>query len=108
MLSPTDKKALLDWLIVSKGNSLGNFASTAVKDGALNMFLGMRVIVSNNVTADYAMVMIPQKAATYKQYIPTTARTIEEVGLGVKVRVFESGVCLLTDPKAVALISNTQ
>jgi len=107
-VSPLDKKSLLDWLIVTKGNSLGNFAGEKVLSGELNKFLGLRVIVSNNVTADYALVMIPQKSATFKQYTPTTARTIEEVGLGQKIRVYESGITLLTDPKSVALISNTQ
>jgi hypothetical protein len=108
VLSPLDKKTLLTWLISTKGTSIQNFASTAVVNGELTKFLGMKVLVSNNVTADYAVVLIPQKAATFKQYTPTTARTIEEVGLGQKIRVWEAGITLLTDPKAVTVISNTQ
>lgn len=107
-LSPTDKQNLLDWLISTKGSSIPAFSSDRVRDGTLMEFLGLKVKVSNNVTADYAAVAVPAKAVTWYSHTDTTARVIEEPGIGSKIRVWELGEAVLTDPKAVTLISNTQ
>jgi len=107
-LSPTDHKNMLDWLITSKGSSIPAFASARVSDGVVMNFLGLNVKVSTNVTASGALVVIPKTAATWKQLQDTTARVIEEPGMGSKIRVWEIGEAILTDPKAVCLIYNTQ
>lgn len=107
-LSPKDHKSLLTWLITTKGSSIPSFASARVGDGVVMELLGLRVVVSTIVTADKACVAVPNRAVTYKQFEPVTARQIEEVGMGRKVRVWEEGVAILTDPKAVNLITNTQ
>ena len=107
-LSPKDKRSLLEWLISTKGASIPSFSSSRVEDGVLMEFLGLKVRVSNNVTADYAAVVIPKKAATWKSHTPITSRVIEEPGIGSKFRVWELGIAILTDPKAVTLITDTQ
>lgn len=108
VLSPLDHKSLLTWLIDGKGSSIPSFASQRVGDGVVMEILGLRVVVSTIVTADKALVFVPNRAATWKSFMPITARTIEEVGIGTKIRVWEEGECILTDPKAVNLITNTQ
>ena len=50
---------------------------------------------------------MPQRAATWKTFTPITSRTVEEVGIGTKIRVWEEGECLLTDPKCVHLTTDT-
>jgi hypothetical protein len=107
-LSPKDKKNLMTWLVSTKGVNFGNFASERVSDGSLTNILGLKVRSNNVVTADYAVVLIPKAAATWKSLTDTTSRIIEDPGLNRKVRVWERGVCILNDPKAVVLISNTQ
>lgn len=107
-LSPTDMTSLLTWLISTKGSSIPQFASSKVESRELMRLLGLRVRVSNNVTADYAAVVVPQVAATWKQHTRLTSRAIEEAGIGTKFRVWELGVAILTDPKAVTLITDTQ
>lgn len=107
-LSPKDEKSLIVWLISTKGASLPNWSSEMAKSGMLQSVLGLRVVVSNNVTADYACVAVPDKAVVYKQFMPITARTIEDVGIGTKIRVWEEGEALLVRPKYVNLITNTQ
>ena len=52
--------------------------------------------------------LIPQKACTWKSFQDITSRVIEEAGIGSKVRVWELGCAILTDPRAVTLITNTQ
>lgn len=107
-LSPKDKKSLLTWLISTKGASIPSFSSEKVSTGELMSFLGCRIKVSNNVTADYAAVAITNKACTWKSFTDTTAKMIQEEGIGTKIRVYEHGIAILTDPKCVSLISNTQ
>lgn len=108
LLSPTDHKNLLNWLIDGKGSSIPSFASSKLETGVVMEILGLKVVVNNFVTASYAAVVIPQRAVTWKTFTPITARTIEEVGIGTKIRVWEEGEAILTDPRAVCLISDTQ
>ena len=68
----------------------------------------MNVKVSTNVTNDYALVVVPEVACTYKEYTDVTARVVEEVGIGSRIRVYAHGVAYLTDPKAIVLITDTQ
>lgn len=106
-LSPKDYKSLVTWLI-GNGVNIPNFSSEKVKTGNVTEIVGLKIKVSNNVTADYAAVVVPQVACTWKTFTDTTSRVIEEAGIGSKIRVWELGEAILTDPKAVALISNTQ
>lgn len=114
MLSPLDHKSLITWLIDGKGSSIPSFASARVADGTVMEILGLRVVVSTIVTADYAAVFVPFTseskpwACTWKSFTPITSATIDDVGIGKKIRVWEEGEAILHDPKAVALISNTQ
>jgi len=108
-LSPKDKKSLITWIISTKGSSIPAFSSQRVVDGTIMEFVGCRVKVSNNVTADYALVVgNPKQACTWYSVQDTTANLIEDPGLGTKIRVFEIGEAVLTDPKLCSLISNTQ
>jgi len=105
-LNPSEHQYLISWLISTKGSSIPQFASEKVVSGKVMEFCGLNVVVSTIVTKDYAVVMIPNKAATWKQFTPITARTMPDPGLGQKVRVWEEGECILHDPKAVCLLSN--
>ena len=107
-LSPTDHTNLLSFLITAKGSSIPQLASEKAKSGVVMNLAGVNIKVSPNVTADKAVLIIPQVAATWKTAVGLTSGVVEDVGLGKKIRVWEDGECLLTDPKAVCLISNTQ
>jgi len=107
LVSPQGHKDLMTWLISTKGVNLGNFAGSLAQQGNLRSILGHSIIVSNNVTATFAAVVIPQQAATWKSHTNTTSRAIEDAGIGTKFRVWELGITLLTDPKAVCLITGT-
>jgi len=106
-VSPKDHMSLMAWAY-AKGAQAPSVAANVVTDASLNKFAGCRVVVSNNVTADYAAVVIPNQACTWKSYQNTTSAVIDDPGLHSKVRVFENGIALLTDPKAVTLIIDTQ
>jgi hypothetical protein len=105
-LNPNEHTYLMNWLINTKGSSIPQFASRKLVEGSVMEILGLNVVISTVVTADYALVMIPNRAATWKSFVPITSVVIDEPGIGKKVRVWEEGECILHDPKAVTLLDN--
>lgn len=106
-LNPEDHRQLVAYLIEQKGSSIPAFASEKIKTGVVMEILGLNVIVNNTVTDDYGCVFVPNRACTWKSFIPMKSVKIEDAGIGTKIRVWEEGEAILTDPKAVCLLSNT-
>jgi len=108
LVSAKGEKDLLTWLITSKGNYITEFTSKKVQDGVLMTLVGLKIIVSENVTADYAAVGDLKMAASWLTFKPITSTIINDEGIGKKIRVWELGECILERPKYMALISNTE
>ena len=106
-MTPKNHKDLLNYLITTKGSSIPSFAVEKVKSGVVMNLLGMRVVVSNNVVTGSVWMGLPEVAVTWKTAVGTTAAMIEEKGIGIKIRVWEDGEAILTDPKAAYLIKAT-
>lgn len=106
-INSIEHRNLLNWLIAVKGSSIPQFSSDKVASGVVMEILGCQVVVSQNATTDYALMFVPQRAATWKSFTPITSATISEPGIGVKIRVWEEGEAILTDPRAVHLITDT-
>lgn len=107
LLNPIEHKNLLAFLINVKGSSIPAFSSEKVRNGVVMEILGCRVVVSQNATTDYAYMFVPQRALTWKTFTGLTTAIVDDPGIGKKIRVWEEGECLLTDPKAVHVISDT-
>ncbi len=107
-LNAKDHKSLKDWLVTVKGSSIPGFSSQLIENKPLIMFDSKQVIISENVTADFAMVANLERGATYKTFMPLRTWIIKEEGIGRKIRVGINGITLLVRPKYIALISNTQ
>jgi len=106
LLDPLGYRHLVDWLITGKGSSIPGFSSEKIKTGVVMQILGLNVKVSTSVTTDYAMVIVPKRAATYKEQFAITSRIIKEEGIGSKIRVWTAGITYVTDPKCIVLISD--
>lgn len=105
-LSPTDYANLLG---NSNVRNAGQFYTPDVtRRGEVGTILGLKILVSNNVTADYAAIVIGQQAATYKQLAPLQTAIIVNEGISKTIRAWEIGIAQLKNPKAVCLIVNTQ
>lgn len=107
VINSIEYKNLLNYIINVKGSSIPNFSSEKVRSGAVMEILGNQVIVSENATTDYAAMWIPNRSATWKAFMPISTAIKTEEGIGRKIRVWEEGVCILTDPKSVYLITDT-
>ena len=106
-MNSVEHKLLLAYLINVKGSSIPSFSSEKVKSGVVMEILGCNVVVSENFTTDWVIQWVPSRAATWKAFMPITSVVIDEPGIGKKIRVWEEGECILTDPNAVHVISDT-
>jgi len=106
-MNSIEHKYLLSYLINVKGSSIPQFSSQKVVDGVLLELLGWNVVVDEIFTTDYVYQWVPDRALTWKAFMPITTAVIDEPGIGKKVRVWEEGECLLTDVNAVHVISDT-
>jgi len=79
-----------------------------VSNGVVGQICGLKIIVSNNVTADQAMIVIGQRAATWKGAVSLKTATIADEGIKYVVRAWEIGHIQVTDPEAIHVITNTQ
>jgi|TARA_R100001244_G_C5155878_1_gene130378 hypothetical protein len=106
LLTPNDHELMVTNLIFTKGSSIPAFSSEKMSSGVVMNILGLKVIVSTNVDADEAMVVVGQRALTWKSFMPITSVVMDEPGIGKKIRVWEEGECLVTDPSAMSAITN--
>lgn len=81
---------------------------SAVQNGVVNMLCGLKVMISETVTADQAYIVVSKMALTWKQATPLTVRTIEDPGKSTTIRAWERGVCQIPVPNAVCKITNTR
>jgi len=106
-MNSIEHKFLLQYLINVKGSSIPQFSSEKVKSGVVMEILGCNVVVSENFTTDWVVQWVPSRAVTWKSFMPITSVVMDEPGIGKKIRCWEEGEALLTDPKAVHVISDT-
>lgn len=107
-VSAKGEKDLKVWLTSIKGSSWNELASKMVVDGVLTRFGGCTVVVSEAVTADYALVGDLKKSTDYWEFFNLTTAIITEPLVGRKIRAMTNGIATLTRPKFNALISNTE
>ena len=107
IVNQVEYRTIVNWLIDTKGSSIPQFASDKISSGVVMNLLGLNVKVSQNATTTQALVVVPKQAATWKTYSPITSRAIEEPGIGTKLRVWELGEIIVTDPKACVVITAT-
>lgn len=107
LMDPKNHKDLLNYLITVKGSSIPSLSSQKAESGRVMNLLGFDIIVSTNVVADSVWMGLPKRACTWKSFQDTTSRVIEEPGIGSKIRVWELGEAILTDPQAGYLITDT-
>ena len=105
LVNAQGEKDLLVWLVSTKGSSIPTFASDKVGSGSLPNIAGLKVIVSENVTATFAMVADLKQAVEYRQFKPLQTWIITEEGIGRKIRVSTNGIAILKKPKYISLIT---
>jgi hypothetical protein len=106
-VSPKDARRLVKY-VTDKGAQFNALANDTALNGQVGNIVGIKIIQSLSVSASRALVVVPQRCATWKELVPISSTTITEPYKSVTIRGVEEGICQLTDPKAVVLISGTQ
>ena len=100
-MNPNQKLDLLNYIIDTAGSSIPGFSSQKVQDGVLMSVVGQKIVVSNNVSGGVVLQIVPKQVATGKTFTPLQAVIKQEPGIGSKIRIWEDGEILLTDPNAL-------
>ena len=104
LLHPGDYTSLVNWLINVKGSSIPGFASEKVRNGKVMSLLGVDIVVNTSFTEDFA-VLFTKDTAVWKSFMPLTTAVVDDAGIGKKIRVWEEGEGMLTDPLAVHILT---
>jgi len=79
-----------------------------VSNGVVGQITGLKIIVSTNVSADEAMIVMGNRAATWKGVVGLQSAVIIDQGVSIKVRAWEMGHIQITDPMALYTITNIE
>jgi len=107
LISERDHRSVMKFL-TDKGSQFPKISETITETGKKLDLAGIELRVSNSVTASNALILVPQRAATWKQLVPLQTHVEEEKFKNVTVRAVELGVLQVTDPLAAVLITGTQ
>ena len=107
VMNSIEHKFLMNYLITVKGSSIPAYSSGKVRDIAVTELLGNDIIVSENAVTDSVAMWIPQRSASWKAFSAMSTAILTDDGIGKKIRIWETGEAILTDPKSVYLITDT-
>ena len=83
-------------------------AAGIIKNGQLASIGGLQIFVTPVVTNDKVLVGMKKKCATWRQTSPLTVDVIKDPQKQYTIRASEIGVCQLTDPEALCLLTNVR
>lgn len=106
-INSIEHENLIHYLISVKGSSIPEVSSALVKDGVVMAILNLSVVVSENASTDEALVFVRNRIATWKSFMGLTTAVMNDPGIGKKIRIWEEGEVLVTDPAAGYLITDT-
>lgn len=78
-----------------------------VSNGVVGQVVGLKIIVSNVVTADSCLIAIAKECGNWKSAAGLTTHIIKDPGIKTTIRAYEMGVCQATSPNALCSITNT-
>src|SRR3990167_3247811 len=91
LVSPTDYSNLLGNSKVINNPTFK--AADIVANGVVGQIVGLKIIVSNVITASAAYVIIAKEAATWQSALGLTVETIKDPLIKTTIRAAEIGVC---------------
>ena len=76
-----------------------------VSNGRVGQICGLTIIQSTNVSSDEAMIVMGNRAATWKGVVGLQSAVIIDQGISIKVRAWEMGHIQITDPMGLYTIT---
>lgn len=108
-VSPIDKRSIFKWL-TDKGAQFPSVSEGLLgeRNGVIGKLGNKTFVVSPNVTASYALVVVPKRVGNWREVQPLTTTTKEDPYKSLTIRAAEVGVTEVTDPKCAVLLVGTQ
>ena len=106
-VSTRDHRSIIKYL-TDKGAQFPSLSTGVAKNGHVGNLAGVNIVMSNSVSASYALLCVPKVCGTWKELVPLQTTTKEDPYKSLTVRSVEMGVTQLTDPKACVLMVGTQ
>jgi hypothetical protein len=106
-ISQRDERAITKW-VTDKGAQFNSISQGTALNGQVPGLAGVRFVVSPNVTASYALMVIPQRCATLRELESLKTDVTDDPGNTRRIRAWEQILVELNEPKAIVLFSNTQ
>jgi len=107
LVNQHDHRSIVRYLS-DKGAQFPTIATNVTTNGLAGNLVGMKIVVSPSVAISGALVVIGNEAATWKEAVPLTVKTIDDPGIKTTVRAWELGVTQVPNPKAIVWIKNTR
>jgi hypothetical protein len=79
-----------------------------VSNGVVGEICGLKIMVTEVVTADKAYIVMAKEALTWKEATPLTVVQVEDPGIKTTIRAYTRGCVQIPVPNAVCLITNTR
>ena len=89
-------------------NNVSFKTADLVSNGVVGQLCGLKIMLSEAVTADQAYIVMGKEALVWKQVTPLTVLQITDPGIKTTIRAFELGTPQLVVPNAVCKITNTR
>jgi len=106
-VSEKDHRSIVNYL-AEKGGQFPSVGEDMAKNGKAGKLAGIQLVVSNNVTASYALVVVPKVVGAWRESVSLRSDLEKDAFKGTRIRVVEMGVAQLTDPSAAVLLIGTQ
>lgn len=106
LLNPHDYRALMENSKVINNPSFKT--ADVVSNGVVGQIVSGNIIESTSVDDDEAMMIIGQRAATWRMAVAQTTVVIEDPGIKFTIRSWLIGQIQITDPKAIYVITDTE
>lgn len=81
---------------------------SAVQNGIVNVLCGLKILVSEAVTADQAYIVVKGESLVWKAQSPLQVVTIDHPGKSTEIVAWEFGVCQTHAPNGICKITNTR
>ena len=89
-------------------NNVSFKTADVVSNGVVGQLCGLKIMVTEAITADNAYVIMGNEALVWKQAQPLTVLQIEDPGIKTTIRAFELGTPQLVVPNGICKITNTR
>lgn len=106
LLSPKDYTNLIRNSKVINNPSFKT--ADVVSNGVVGQICGLKIIRSPAVDADEAAIVCGQLAVSWKSAAGLQTDTTYDPGVKYRIRAWEVGVAMVTNPEAIHIITNTQ